>query len=327
MSEPAKPKISHVEVYWHTVTYKTVATYVFLILVIILASFYLMLPETFGRVVHALTAAIDQQSATVGTAATKQARFVNLDGKVQVKKVSSVQWVNADYQMTLDKGDLVQTASDGVARLSFADGTTYTVKPDTLVTVEENLVPQDRASRVGMHVSSGELDLATGSWEVAGSKAEVSFENAVASLRENSRAAVRSDPSSKENEMTVARGSAEVDRGGQRLSVSKWEKIEFPTGGEVTRSQMLSPPELSEPLNLQPIMVPDPKKTVLKFSWKPVPTARAYQLRVSRTAMFTQVAGGKENFHDQHGDHRPGSRRVFLVRASDRRKRKCQRLG
>jgi hypothetical protein len=176
VSEPAKPKISHVEVYWHTVTYKTVATYVFLILVIILASFYLMLPETFGRVVHALTAAIDQQSATVGTAATKQARFVNLDGKVQVKKVSSVQWVNADYQMTLDKGDLVQTASDGVARLSFADGTTYTVKPDTLVTVEENLVPQDRASRVGMHVSSGELDLATGSWEVAGSKAEVSFE-------------------------------------------------------------------------------------------------------------------------------------------------------
>lgn len=294
MSEPAKPKISHVEVYWHTVTYKTVATYVFLILVIILASFYLMLPETFGRVVHALTAAIDQQSATVGTAATKQARFVNLDGKVQVKKVSSVQWVNADYQMTLDKGDLVQTASDGVARLSFADGTTYTVKPDTLVTVEENLVPQDRASRVGMHVSSGELDLATGSWEVAGSKAEVSFENAVASLRENSRAAVRSDPSSKENEMTVARGSAEIDRGGQKLSVGKWEKVEFPTGGSVTRSQILSPPELSEPLNLQPIVVPDPKKTVLKFSWKPVPTARAYQLRVSRTAMFTQVLAEKK---------------------------------
>ena len=45
----------------------------------------------------------------VATITARQARFVNLDGKVQVKKVNSVQWVNADYQLTLDKGDLIQT--------------------------------------------------------------------------------------------------------------------------------------------------------------------------------------------------------------------------
>jgi len=32
----------------------------------------------------------------------RQARFVNLDGKVQVKKVNSVEWQSADYQLTLD---------------------------------------------------------------------------------------------------------------------------------------------------------------------------------------------------------------------------------
>ena len=55
-----------------------------------------------------------------------QAKFVNLDGKVQVKKVNSVQWVEADFHTALDKGDLVQTGSDGVARITFADGTFYT---------------------------------------------------------------------------------------------------------------------------------------------------------------------------------------------------------
>ena len=91
--------------------------------------------------------------------------------------------MNADYQITLDKGDLIQTASEGVARIAFADGTTYTVKGDTLVTVEENNVDQDRATQVGVHISSGQVDLQTGSWPVPGSTAEVSFENAVASLR------------------------------------------------------------------------------------------------------------------------------------------------
>ena len=30
--------------------------------------------------------------------------------------------------MALDKGDLIQTGGDGAARITFADGTTYTVQ-------------------------------------------------------------------------------------------------------------------------------------------------------------------------------------------------------
>ena len=93
---------------------------------------------------------------------------MNLDGKVQVKKVNSVQWANADYQLTLDKGDLIQTGTEGVARIAFADGTTYTVKGDTLVTVEENAVDADQASRVGVHIQAGQVDLATPTLECAG---------------------------------------------------------------------------------------------------------------------------------------------------------------
>src|SRR5580692_9764438 len=229
-----KPKISRVEVYWHTVTYKTMAIYALLIIGVILGVVYFAFPDLSSKLVKRLDAAVSSHDAGVATITARQARFVNLDGKVQVKKVNSVEWQNADYQLTLDKGDLIQTGPEGVARMAFADGTTYTVKGDTLVTVEENIVEQDHASQVGVHISSGQVDLATGAWEVPGSKAEVSFENAVASLRANSRAAVRSDPETKQQEITVASGSAELSRGGEHLDIGQWERVTFPTGGQIT---------------------------------------------------------------------------------------------
>jgi hypothetical protein len=290
---PVKPKIQRVEVYWHTLTYRTMVLYLMVTLGIVLASGYLFFPETFASAVRRISEALHRQGAIAAALNLRQARFVNLDGKVQVKKVNSVQWANADYQVTLDKGDLIQSGSDGVARIAFADGTTYTVKANTLVTVEENLVALDQATRVGVHISSGAVDLATGSWPVSGSKAEVSFENAVAALKENSRAAVRSDPFTKEHEITVSSGGADLERGGQKVELSQWEKASFPTSGPITREQVLAPPELVEPVNLQPLIVPDPKKAVLHFRWKAVQTAKTYQIRISNTAMFTQVLAQK----------------------------------
>src|SRR5712692_11942671 len=285
----ARPKISRIEVYWTTVTYRTMAVYVVLLFAIVMATLYLIYPDWYGTGFRRLSNALGGRTAAVAVLSQNQARFVNLDGKVQVKKVNSVQWVSADYRMTLDKGDLIETGSDGAGRLTFVDGTTYTVKADTLVTVEENSVSRDRATRVGVHISSGAVDLSTGSWESAASKAEVSFENAVASLRQNSRAAVRSDPKSNEHEITVAAGSAEVQRGDQKVEIAKWEKVTFPTGGALTKSNVLAPPDLTEPVNLQPLIVPDPQHASVRFGWKAVPGAAGYQLRVSNTSMFAKV--------------------------------------
>src|ERR1700735_4139183 len=173
----AKPKIQKVEVYWHSVTYKTVVIMVLLFIAVVAGATYLIFPSASGGVLNKIASSLTKPDAPSTTPTARQARFVNLDGKVQVKKVNSVQWTNADYQLTLDKGDLIQTDSEGVARIAFADGTTYTEKGDTLVTVEENNVSSDRPTQVAVHISSGQVDLATGTWEVPGSKAEVSFEN------------------------------------------------------------------------------------------------------------------------------------------------------
>ena len=287
-----RPKISNVEVYWKTVTYRTVALYVMLILAVVMATLYLIYPDAFSGVIAKVYRTLGAGTNANAELSAMQAKFVNLDGRVQVKKVNSVQWVAADYRMALDKGDLIQTSGDGAARVTFADGTTYTVQADTLVTVEENSVGRDSATRVAMHITSGAVDLATGTWDSPKSKAEVSFSNAVASVKQNSRAAVRSDPQTNESEITVSAGTAELATtdGRQHVEIGKWERVTVPpAGGTVTKTNVLAPPDLAEPLNLQPLIVPDPKHAPVHFEWKPVPEAISYEIRVSTTSMFSRI--------------------------------------
>lgn len=294
-SAAAKPKVTRVEVYWHTVKYRTVVLYAVVITAIVLSVVYLVFPDFSNGVLRKISDSSVTPDNGVANPSSRQARFVNLDGKVQVKKVNSVQWVNADYQVTLDKGDLIQTASEGVARIAFADGTTYTVKGDTLVTVEENIIEQDRATQVGVHITSGQVDLQTGAWPVPGSKAEVSFENAVASARANSRMAVTSDPDTKEQQVTVDAGSAELNRGAEHVDIGQYERATVPTGGgAITKSQVLAPPQLVEPLNLQPIIVADPKHDPIRFSWKAAATAKMYDFQTSTTTAFSHIVMEKK---------------------------------
>ncbi|HEV8385480.1 MAG TPA: FecR domain-containing protein [Candidatus Acidoferrales bacterium] len=291
--EGQKEKHSRVEVYWTTVSYKTVFLLVAVILSVLTAVAYFMYPEAFAGLKRSIGDAMGAGHDSPNAPIVSQARFVNVDGKVEVKKVNSVKWVAADSGTTLNKGDLVQTGSDSVARITFPDGTTYTVKPDTLITVEENTMTTDRSTLVGVHITSGAVDLATSSFEAPNSAAEVSFENARASVKENSRVAVRSDPESKKHEVTVAQGQASVQVGGERVELGRFERISFPTGGAVTKTRVLAPPELLQPVHLQPVTVPDPKRASVHFEWKPVAGAVGYHLSVSTSSMFSNVVVDK----------------------------------
>lgn len=283
------PKIHRVEVYWTTVTYKTVAIYVILAAAILFSVLYIAMPNFYSATYKKITSAIDNTDSENLAIAQTQAKFVNLDGKVQIKKVNSVQWVEADFRTTLDKGDLVQTGSDGAARITFADGTFYTVKPDTLITVEENSMANNRPTSVAVRINTGSVDLATPNWSSPDSKAAVSVEDSTAQLRPNSRAAVKADPENKEGEIVMSRGTAEVQRGVEKIELAQWQKATIPVAGPITRTDVLAPPDLMEPLNLAPIIGENPKATSIHFEWKPVQDAISYTLRVSTTAMFTKA--------------------------------------
>jgi hypothetical protein len=284
----AVPKIHRVEVYWHAVTYKTVVIYVALAIAIMLVGSYLAAPDWYAAAFKKVTTAITPTDNDIAPLAQTQAKFVNLDGKVQVKKVNSVQWAEADYHTSLDKGDLIQTASDGAARITFADGTEYTVKSDTLVTVEENDVTRDH-STTAVRINTGAVDLATPSWSSPDSQASVSIEDATAHVQQNSRATIKNDPGKNEHEIVVNTGSAEIQRGPEKIELTQFEKVSFATGGPTQKTHVLAPPDLVAPLNLAPIIGENPKLTPVHFEWKSIPDAVSYTLRISTTSMFTKT--------------------------------------
>lgn len=280
-------KVKRVEVYWHAVTYKTVAVYAILLAALIFGAMYLISPNWYSVAIEKLNSAVGDPTTNALPISQTQAKFVNLDGKVQVKKVNSVQWVDADYRTTLDKGDLIQTGADGAARITFADATSYTIKPQTLVTVEENNVTKDQVS-TAVRINTGAVDLRTPNWASPNSHAAVSAEDFTAQIRPNSSASVKTDPDTKESEITMQAGSAEVQHGQEKVEIAQWQKAIIPATGSITKTDVLAPPDLSEPRNLAPIVAEIPKEASIHFEWKPVKDAVSYTLRISATNMFTR---------------------------------------
>lgn len=291
------------EVYWTTVTYKTVILCVLLGLGLIFGGIYVAKPELYTAVINRIDKSVGNPDADPVNADQKHARFVNLEGHVQVKKaratgnaatdVNSVQWVDATLSTSLDKGDLVRTGSDSDARITFADGTNYTVKPDSLVTVEENATDNSRPTSVAVSIQTGAVDLATPYLKSPDSKATVRSEDATTQLHSNSRVGVKFDPEKKESEVVVSSGSAQVQRGQEKIDLAQYEKATIPRSGAIQKSTVLAPPDLVEPLNLAPIIAENPRTATVHFEWKPVPEAVSYTLRISTTAMFTRTVFDK----------------------------------
>jgi len=286
--------VPRVEVYWKTVTYRTVVFYGLLLAVIISAGVYLAKPDLYQGVIKKIDSAVSNNDPGPVGGDQKHAKFVNLDGKVEVKKVNSVQWVAADYRISLDKGDQIKTGGDGAARITFADGTTYTMKSDALVVVEENSTESNKPSSSAIGITTGQVDWATPRWTLAESKAEVRVEDTKARLGSNSRGLVKADPENKSSEIVVSSGTAQVQRGAERIELAPWQKATISNGAPIQTSTVLAPPDLMEPLNLAPIISENPRTVPVRFEWKAVPEAVSYTLKVSTTAMFTKTVVDKK---------------------------------
>lgn len=285
--QPQKQRFGGLEVYWTTVTYRSLLFVVLALLLAGVSIIILLRPGILEQVMAKLSSKGNDDTSAVEEAA--QARFINLDGTVRVKGRDSSQWVNADYRIPLEEGDIIQTGPQGIARITFIDGTTYVVKPNTLIVIEENIALKDRTTRVAVQVTSGAVDLSTGSWE-PGSSSVIRFSDAEARMGQNTRAAVTSDPKTQVNEITVAEGSALVNRRDQSIQVGPYERASFRSPADpLTKEQVLAPPTLLRPRNLEPIISANPRQEVVRFTWSRVAQANRYRLRLSTSPLLTST--------------------------------------
>ncbi len=282
--EPKEQKSDHgVEIEWRTISYRSVTVVGVLLLVAAAIVVYLLYPEQIRR---AFAKLFPDRVITGPVFEQRQARFLNIDGNVRVKKANEVKWAAASLDLPLEKGDVVQTSGDGVARLSFADGTVYTVRPGTLIVVQENSSMQDsNITNVSVQVSSGQVDLSTTKFQ---GESKVVFANAVATMGQDSRANVKSDPKSRVSQLTLVKGNSEVLRGTERVTLGTYEQVSFRgEAGSMSRQRVMGPPLLLIPANQAPVVATEGQASRVTFSWTPVPSAKAYRLRISSSPIFS----------------------------------------
>jgi Glucodextranase, domain B/FecR protein len=294
----ARRNKSGLEISWTTITYRSVALTILAVGIVVGFVFYLLFPQqtkvaTQSLINMALDLAVKMGVAEPSknrtiAAGPQQAHFTAIDGTVRVKKVSGNTFIAADYNLPLDRADVVQTSGDGIAKIVFADGTSYTVKQDSLIVIDDNSVNSNQQTQVSVQVTTGTVDLATATFS-QGSKSQVVVAGATASLSPESAAQVRNDPRADTHEIVVSKGSGEVTRGNETLRLSEFEKVSFKAeSAKMAKSKEVGPPTLIGPANMAPIFS-NGKVGSVSFTWTPQDRASGYRVRVSRNPYFSST--------------------------------------
>jgi hypothetical protein len=284
-----------IQIAWKTVTYRSVALIIVTILAGMVVATRFAFPEFSANSEKAVSSLITNllervaaQPSGKPVAVSQQAHITALDGTVRIKKSNSNDWVRADYSIPLEKGDVIQTGSEGMAKIVFNDGTNYTVKQDSLIVIEENSANDRQQTNVAVSVSTGTVDLATGTY-AQGSRSEVILDGATASLAPESAARVSKDVKAQHDELLITKGSGTVERNGETVQLADWEKASFhPNTGPMQKTKEIGPPTPISPANMMPIFIShDPKP--IEFSWTPMANAKGYRLQISRNPYFSSL--------------------------------------
>ena len=297
MSNKNKPGLY---VAWKTVTYRSVIMALVGLALIFAAVIHLAFPKFTDSTVKAaenLSTGLLEKVAGLApplkppsVAVSQQAHFTALDGTIRVRKSSGTSWINADYNVPLEKGDVVQTGAEGMAKIVFNDGTNYTVKQDSLIVIEENSANDQQQTNVSVAVTTGTVDLTTATY-VQGSKSQVIVAGAKASLAPDSAAMVHNDPKDDHHEILLKRGSGEIERNGETVHLANWEKVTFQNESKtMERATEAGPPTPITPGNMMPVFVNAGEKAKeVEFAWSPMANASGYRLRISHNPYFSSL--------------------------------------
>lgn len=297
MSNKSKPGVY---VAWKQVTYRSVVLMLLGVALIFAIAMHAAFPQFTDSTVktagHFTTKLLEKIAGLAppiqktSAAVSQQAHFTALDGTIRVRKANGNSWINADYNVPLEKGDVVQTGAEGMAKIVFNDGTNYTVKQDSLIVVEENSANDQQQTNVAVAVTTGTVDLTTATY-VQGSKSQVIVAGAKASLAPESSAMVHNDPRSDQHEILVKKGSGDIERNGEVVRLSNWEKVSFQNQSKtMDRGKEVGPPTPISPGNMMPIFITAGEKSKdVEFNWSPMSNAAGYRLRISHNPYFSSL--------------------------------------
>lgn len=228
------------------------------------------------------------------------ARFVSFDGDVRVVRANTRETIPASSNTQLYPGDIVQTQTDGRARITLIDGSTLVVRPNSVVQIRDNTSGEGgRRTNVLVGVDRGQINVHTeqqteGTNNVVetrltknrlGAQTGVSF-----GVREDNSEDIRVNTGSIET--ATRSGEKTTVRGGEYLAINQ-------TGNIARRERLIDAPKLMAPRDLEKITVKADGTTNVTLRWQRPSSGSLshYRVEVATSPFF--VAAGKVVERDQ----------------------------
>lgn len=264
---------------WFTISYRTIVGVAGVVVVLLSAAIYF-----YFFAGHAAPAAPTASVAPHALAA----RFTSIEGSVRVKAVGTFEWVSADSTTALRRGDLVRTSAGAAAEITFADGTTVQMRPDSLLTIEETGEdPTTRQRRVAVGLSSGDVSYnrptAAGSTQVSTPTVKVTQGGA-------GRGGLRVAESGETDVRLFSGNSARLEtRTGASVELQASEGVRVDAAGKAGQKLTLpTMPVLQAPPHQTEISYPDPSRGTTLLAWKDVQGAVEYRVMVDFSPYFNR---------------------------------------
>jgi len=268
-------RVSGDRIEWFTVTYRTLWRAGLAIVLLAVLGWFLFRP----------TPAPPPPAAAIETGA----RFASLEGSVQVKRAGTLEWIQATPAVLLRQNDLVRTGAGAAAEIRFADGTSFNVRPDSLITIEESSQnPLSRQQRVALSIQSGEANFQTAARDVPGSTT-ISTPT-VRTTAERDTAGNIQVADSGATGLRIFRGQGEArTRSGQRIALASNQGVNVDAAGAAGPTMTLpTVPQLTAPSNGTDIAYPDLAQATTLLLWNAVPGASAYRVMVDFSPSFAR---------------------------------------
>ncbi|RMH21856.1 MAG: hypothetical protein D6696_04940 [Acidobacteria bacterium] len=209
-------------------------------------------------------------------------RFMTVAGNVEYRRGERGAWKRAREVSVLDPGDWVKTGSDGTAEILLGDGSTYTVRPNTMI-----LLGGDKATErgggegVSTVVEFGLVDLST-----AARASRVATPQAQARVSRDSQASIFYDRDAQRARFALFKGEEIEVRStdGEVQTIGPLQQVEQVADRLGPTKALPAPPQLLNPVDDQEVDLDAVQR--LTLAWQPAPRAARYHLRVSENRLF-----------------------------------------
>ena len=209
------------------------------------------------------------------------ARFIDYEGRVEVKGREKFQWAPASFKLDLFEQDRIRTHEDSSARIRFSDGTEITVQPKSIVIIRKRSAEQQSSLSPILEIETGRGDINAEKSKSAPSVRTPKITRVTFS--QGGGGSVEVNRTTGENTATVRKGDAELEIGGRRMLLGQQEKVNI-TGSTLTKTALPGIPRVYSPQNGQIFTFPKNQDLSVEFG-----LARSSQSnRLSRSNLRTR---------------------------------------